>query len=77
MENKRYDEFKKDAWAHNQPQTPRGMKLMVDAFNEVEVNEYYCDVSVMDTYYECDVSRLVANSNIYTVKIPKESTSGS
>ncbi len=31
----------------------------------------------MDTYYECDVSRLVANSNVYTVKIPKESTSGS
>jgi hypothetical protein len=50
LENKRYDQFKKEAWCHTQPLTPRGMKLMADVFQDVEVNEYYCDVSVMDTY---------------------------
>ena len=77
LENKRYDQFKKEAWGHTQPLTPREMKLMEDIFQDVEVNEYYCDELVMDTYDDCDVSRLVMNSTIYTVKIPKVSTNRS
>ena len=77
LENKRYDQFKKEVWGHTQPLTPREMKLMEDIFQDVEVNEYYCDELVMDTYDDCDVSRLVMNSTIYTVKIPKVSTNGS
>ncbi len=48
-----------------------------EACKDINVNKYCCEVDEMETNYQCTVSRLAANSNMYSVTIPKESTYGS
>ena len=77
LESKHYNQFCNEAWSCESPLTPRGMKVMEEAFKDVNVNEYSCEVEEMDTTYQCTVSRLAANSNQYSVSIPKVSHCGS
>ena len=77
LESKRYEEFRKAAWSNTSPLSPLGMKLMEQAYKDVHVNEFACEITVMDDHYEATVSRLATNSNDYHVTIPKVSTRGS
>jgi hypothetical protein len=78
LESKNYEQFKKDAWKTTTPLTPFGMKLMQDAFKDVHVHEYACDVMILDDHYDQEtVSKLAANDHVYNLMIPKVSSGGS
>ena len=77
LESKRYNKFRDEVWSAETPLTPKGMQLMEEAYKDVNMHQYSCEVNEMDNSYECMVSRLAANSNMYSVTIPKESTYGS
>ncbi len=40
------------------------MNLMEKAYKDFNMNEYICEVYVMETNYECSVRRLVPNSHV-------------
>ena len=50
---------------------------MEEAFQDVNVNEFSCEVEELESSYLCTVSRLAANSNMCSVTIPRESMYGS
>ena len=77
LEAKRYEAFKKEAWNTTTPLTPFGMKLMEQAYKDVHVNEFTCDITIMDDHYHATVSRLANNSHEYNVRVPKASIAGS
>ena len=71
LESKRHNQFRQEAWNCDTPLTPRGMMLMEEAYENVNVNEYSCEVKEMEDTFECTVSRHAANANVYSVTIPK------
>ena len=50
---------------------------MEEAYENVNVNEYSCEVEEVETTFECMVSCHAANANMYSVTIPKVSCYGS
>jgi len=53
------------------------MAIMEEAFKDVNVHDYALKVVETETYTEATVTRNVANSKIYNVRLPKEERLGS
>ena len=77
LEAIRFEKYKKLAWAHELPLTPKGMEVMEAAFADVVPSKYTRDVQEMDTYYHCTVCRTAGGGVLYTVTIPKQPQLGS
>ena len=77
LEGEQFAWWKQQAWNRDQLLTDRGMAIMEEAFNDVNVRDYALKVVETETYTEATVTRNVANSKIYTVRLPKEERLGS
>lgn len=77
LESKRYKEFKIQVHNTSTPLTLCGMQLWEEAFKGIECIDYTCTFSILETCYQCSVSKVTENASIYTVKIPKTEVFGS
>jgi hypothetical protein len=72
LEAMRFDKYKKLAWAHELPLTPKGMEVMESVFADLVPAHYTRNVQEMNTYYHCTVCRTVGGVVLYTLTFPKD-----
>ena len=77
MKSKCFEQYKHQAHKTLMPLTPHGMDLMEEAFKGVESIDYSYVLADMESFYQCNISKIVKNDFVYTVKIPKMTMCGS
>jgi hypothetical protein len=77
MESKRFEQYKHQVHKTLMPLTPCGMDLMEEAFKGVESIDYSYVLADMESFYQCNNSKIVKNAFVYTVTIPKMPKHGS
>jgi hypothetical protein len=69
--------YKQKAWERdNQLLTEQGLELMEEAFADVDIRDFWINVTKEETLHKCTVSTMKATSE-FTVTIPMNDTMGS
>jgi len=77
LEATRFEKHKENAWNRmDELLTPHSTRLAKDAFQKVNVRDYYIEIGKEGDTYVCVVNRLTS-SNKYTTRIPGYDTHGS
>jgi hypothetical protein len=76
-ESTRYNKQKSLAWNHAHVLTPKGIKLMEEAFNNVNVQDFKVHLTENKNEYTAIVSKKSTSHREYSVNIPKSATLGS
>jgi hypothetical protein len=79
LEGGRFNKWKKIAWATDMPLTPKGMDLMKDAFNDVNIREYKLNMQQNSSSqtYNVLVSKNTNGAREFLVALPKVALKGS
>jgi hypothetical protein len=80
LEGGRFNKWKQIAWATDMPLTPKGMDLMKDAFNDVNIREYKLNMQQnmsSHTTYKILVSKNTNGAREFLVALPKVALKGS
>ncbi len=73
----RYDKACNLAWNHAQLLTPKGMELMEEALQNVNVQDFKVHLAENKDHHTANVSKKSASEREYTMIIPKCDTLGS
>ncbi len=76
-ESTRYDKQQNLAWNHARVSTPKGMELMEEAFNNVDVQDFKVHLTENENEHAAIVSKKSTSHREYSVKLPKSATLGS
>ena len=76
LEAMRFDKHREKAWNCADVLTPHGKKLAMEAFQRINVRDYYIEIATAGENYCCVVNRLTS-SNKFTTHIPGNATNGS
>ncbi len=76
-ESIRYDKQQNLAWNHAHVLTPKGMELMEDAFNNVNVQDFKVHLIENKNEHTAIVSKKSTSHREYSVNLPKSVTLGS
>jgi hypothetical protein len=77
LEGERFNWYKKKAWERdNQILTELGLELMEKAFADVDIRDFWINITNKNTVHTCTVTRM-KSTNEYTVSIPMKDTMGS
>ncbi len=76
-ESTQYNKQKCLAWNHAHVLTPKGMELMEEAFNNVNVQDFKVHLTENENEHTAIVSKKSTSHREYSVKLPKSATLGS
>jgi hypothetical protein len=76
-ESTRYDKQHNLAWKHTQKLNPKGMELMEEAFQNVNIQDFKVYLTENDNQYTSIVSKKSTSERKYSKIIPKSDTLGS
>jgi hypothetical protein len=76
-ESTRYNKEQNLAWYHAHVLTPKGMELMEEAFNNVNVQDFKVHLTKNKNEHTAIVSKKSTGHREYSVKLPKSATLGS
>jgi hypothetical protein len=76
-ESTRYDKQENLAWNHAQIFTPKGIELMEEAFQNVNVQDFKVELTENDYQHTAIVSKKSTSEREYSMIIPKSDTLGS
>jgi hypothetical protein len=76
-ESTRYNKQQNLAWNHAHVLTPKGMELMKEAFNNVNVQDFKVHLTENKNEHTAIVSKKSTSHREYSVKLPKSATLGS
>jgi hypothetical protein len=77
LEGERFNWYKQKAWERdNQILSELGLELMEEAFADVDIRDFWINITNKNTVHTCTVSRM-KSTNEYTVSIPTKDTMGS
>ncbi len=70
LEGERFNWYKQKAWERdNQLLTEQGLELMEEAFADVDIREFWINVTKEEALHKCTMSRMKSTSE-FTVTIP-------
>jgi hypothetical protein len=70
LEGECFNWYKQKAWErNNQLLIERGLELMEEAFADVDIREFWINVTKEESLHKCTVSRM-KSTNEFTVTIP-------
>jgi hypothetical protein len=76
-ENTRYDKQKSLAWNHEHVLTQKGMELMEEAFNNINVQDFKVQLTENNNEHIAIVSKKSTSHREYSLNLPKSNTLGS
>ncbi len=77
LEGEHFNWYKQKAWERdNQILTELGLELMKKAFADVDIRDFWINITNKNIVHTCAVSRM-KSMNEYTVSIPTKDTMGS
>ena len=71
LEGERFDFWKEKAWNCDLELTPRGMEIMKDVFDSVNLIEFRLTMAESETHFICSVRKNLVTAKEYQVMIPK------
>ena len=77
LEGERYNMWKEKAWLRDLPLTPRGMEIMQEIFDEVNVREYRVNMEEDEMQYIVTVAKNTDAGTTNYVRLPKVAFRGS